>query len=129
MSGFKDIIKREHIEAVEARQKVLENALYTRMFTIARALADLKKEIGDVREAQELFYDTFMERTWRGRFRSLVKWLGRKHGLRLKRSLKTSIAGAWFRATRQLGSFLNSKAGERRKSSTPSTSSSAPTDK
>jgi len=49
-----------------------------RMVDIFNAsLGEIRKSVKKTEEAQELFYETFMERTLWGRFKKLVKWLGK----------------------------------------------------
>lgn len=67
--GFKDIIKAERVQALEKRQALLEQAHL-------QALRALLKQGKELQAAQELFFETFMTHTWRGRFKRLMRWLG-----------------------------------------------------
>lgn len=62
--GFKDIIKLDRIKALERGQQAVEKVLIQRLAAVGRELRDIKKAAED--------------RTWRGRFRRLVDWLGKK---------------------------------------------------
>ncbi len=64
MAGFKDIIKREQIDALERREKLVEDNLNMRMFIIAKEMEKLRIEAEAIREAQELFYERLTETWW-----------------------------------------------------------------
>ena len=112
--GFKDIIKKEHIENLEKAFFALDHAT-------GREVNKLKAELKKREEAEEFIYNAFIAHTWHGRFNRLVKWLGNKPGSHLRRSLKTFIAGAWSRVTRRPASSSSSTVATQRKSSTPLT--------
>ena len=68
--SLKIALKNDSVERVERTM--------LRMVDIFNAsLGEIRKSIKKIEEAQELFYETFMERTLWGRFKKLVKWLGK----------------------------------------------------
>jgi len=68
--SLKVALKNDRVERVERTM--------LRMVDIFNAnLGEIRKSVKKIEEAQELFYETFMERTLWGRFKRLVKWLGK----------------------------------------------------
>ena len=68
--SLKIALKNDRVERVERTM--------LRMVDIFNAnLGEIRKSVKKIEEAQELFYETFMERTLWGRFKRLVKWLGK----------------------------------------------------
>ncbi len=55
-----------------------ETALFMLVNNTNKNIVQLGKDITQVKEAQELFYETFMARTLRGRWLRFKKWIGGK---------------------------------------------------
>jgi hypothetical protein len=55
-----------------------ENALLKVAIGVNRNIDELRKEVAEVKAAQDLFYETFMARTLGGRWLRFKKWIGGK---------------------------------------------------
>jgi hypothetical protein len=64
-------LKNDRVERVEETMVKIGLAVNSNIVRLAKGMDEIQK-------AQELFYDTFMARTLRGRFKGLVKWLSKK---------------------------------------------------
>lgn len=70
MSGFKDIIKKEHIEALARRQAGVEDALGGKFNAIGKAMNALHEE-------HEFLYQAVLN-PWPARWKNIMAWLGKK---------------------------------------------------
>lgn len=55
-----------------------QNALLGLFSATNKNINELRGRMQKLMEAQELFYETFMAHTLRGRWKRMVKWLGKK---------------------------------------------------
>jgi len=71
MVGTRELVRKSRLEQLEVHQGQVDRFMGER-------LNELKREIVTTRHAQEFTYRTFMAHTWRGRFKRLVAWIGKR---------------------------------------------------
>jgi hypothetical protein len=76
--SLKIALKNDRVERVEEAMVKIGLAVNSNIVRLAKSMDEIQK-------AQELFYDTFMARTMKGRFKGLVKWLSKKKASTLRR--------------------------------------------
>ena len=71
MAGTREFARKSRLERLEDHQALVDRFMGER-------LNELKHEIVITRRAEEVLYQMFMAHTWRGRFKRLVAWIGKR---------------------------------------------------